>query len=198
MQALHYTMRLWLNTEKKSHFDLKIWIAGGTKTKTPSNWKIYESNWLDIESQIDSILRVKLTRNWESYWLEIESQIDSKLRVKLTIWFSILNQFTSNILQSLGIRGRILSPLVTQLFRSKWLYFSFSEIVLWIELMHSFPSLSSLGSNNRGLAKLFESMKSYFTSHTDLKEVSTQEIGCIHHVWKIKIHPRNLDYIWFV
>ena len=41
--------------KKWSHFDLKIWVTGGTKigTRIPSNWKIFESNWLDIESQID-------------------------------------------------------------------------------------------------------------------------------------------------
>ena len=36
------------------------------------------------------------------------------------------SQFDSNILQLLGISGRILVPKVTQLFRSKWLPFSFS------------------------------------------------------------------------
>ena len=38
---------------------------------------------------------------------------------------SIASQFDSNILESLGIQGRILVPPVTQLFRSKWLQFIF-------------------------------------------------------------------------
>ena len=75
--------------EKWSHFDLKSWVTGGTKIRPviPSNWKIFESNWLSISSQFDS-----------------------------------------NILQLLRITGRILVPPVTQLFRSKWLIFSFSDL----------------------------------------------------------------------
>ena len=38
-----------------------------------------------------------------------------------------MSQIDSNILQLLGISGRILVPPMTQLFRSKWLIFSFSE-----------------------------------------------------------------------
>ena len=39
--------------KKWSHFDLKSWVTGGTKIRPgiPSNWRIFESNWLDIESQ---------------------------------------------------------------------------------------------------------------------------------------------------
>ena len=44
------------------------------------------------------------------------SQIDSILRVKLSIWLK-------NILQLLGIPGRILVPPDTQLFRSQWFHF---------------------------------------------------------------------------
>ena len=42
--------------KKLSHFDLKSWVTGGTKIRygIPSNWKIFESKWLDIESQFDS------------------------------------------------------------------------------------------------------------------------------------------------
>ena len=40
-------------------------------------------------------------------------------------WLSISSQFDSNILQLLGIPGRILVPPATQLFRSKWLHFFF-------------------------------------------------------------------------
>ena len=73
-------------TKKKwSHFELKSWVTGGTKiwSGIPCNWRIFEPNWIAIESQIDSPLRVKLTRHWESNWLAIESQIDSLLR---SIW----------------------------------------------------------------------------------------------------------------
>ena len=73
---------------------------------------------------------VKLTRYWD--W-------------QLTIWLSTSSQFDSNILQLLGIPGRILVPPVIQLFRSKLLHFlfqwwgSFFETldleVLWSYLM---------------------------------------------------------------
>ena len=90
----------------------------------------WASIWLYIESQFDSILRVNLTLYWESIWLDIEGQFDSILRVNLTrYWESIRldieSQFDSNILQLLGIPGRILLPPVTQLLRSKWLIFFF-------------------------------------------------------------------------
>ena len=72
--------------KKWSHFDQKSWVTGRTKIwpGIPSNWRIFESNWLDIESQLDS-----------------------------------------NILQLLGIPGRILVLPVTRLFRSKWHHFVF-------------------------------------------------------------------------
>ena len=92
--------------KKWSHFDLKSWVAGGTKIKPGilSNWWIFESNllrvkltiWLSISSQFDSkksssnffvkvcpILRVNLTLNIESIWLSISSQFDSQCRVNL-------------------------------------------------------------------------------------------------------------------
>ena len=77
--------------------------------------RYWESNWLDIESQIDSILRVKLTRYWKSNWLDIESQIDSILRVKLTRywesnWFDIESQIDS-----------ILRVKLTRYWESNWL-----------------------------------------------------------------------------
>ena len=54
------TNKCHLHWKKKlSHFDLKSWVTGGTKIwpGIPSNWRIFESNWLDI--------------NWESIWLDI-------------------------------------------------------------------------------------------------------------------------------
>ena len=94
--------------EKWSHFDLKSWVTGGTKiwSGIPSYWRLFDSNWLDIESQVNS------------NWLDIESQIGLN-------WLDIESQFDSNILQLLGIPDRILIPPVTQLFRSKWLHFFF-------------------------------------------------------------------------
>ena len=52
--------------KKWSHFDLKNWVTGGTNIQPgiPSNWRIFESNWLDIESQF------VLTLNIESIWLK--------------------------------------------------------------------------------------------------------------------------------
>ena len=49
-----------------------------------------------------------MTRYWESIW-----------------------QFNSNILQLLGIPGRILVPPMTQFFRSKWLHFCFVQWLVW-------------------------------------------------------------------
>ena len=48
----------------------------------------------------------------------------SKWRIFESNWLSISSQFDSNILQFLGIPGRILVPPVTQLYRSKWLHLS--------------------------------------------------------------------------
>ena len=91
-----YVCKLWYTERKKlSHFDIKswVWVTCGTKIRPGKvgNWRIFESKWLNTESQIDSTLRVKLTQHWESNWLNIESligsrlsQIGSILRVKLT------------------------------------------------------------------------------------------------------------------
>ena len=42
--------------KKSSHFELKSWVTGSNKIRLgiPCNWRIFESNWLDIESQFDS------------------------------------------------------------------------------------------------------------------------------------------------
>ena len=66
--------------EKGSHFDLKSWVTGGIKIwpKVPSNWRIFKSNWLDIESQINNVTLniesicqiVNFTLNVESIWLK--------------------------------------------------------------------------------------------------------------------------------
>ena len=68
----------------------KIWVTSRTKILAgiPSNWRIFESNWLDIESQIVNL--------------------------------------TQNILKLLGIPGRILVLLVTQILGQNDSIFSFS------------------------------------------------------------------------
>ena len=85
--------------KKLSQVDLKSWVTGGTKIRPgiPSNWRIFEWNWLLISSQFDSQYRVNFT------------------------------QVFSNYSQLLGIPVRILVSPVTQLFRSTWLNFFFSE-----------------------------------------------------------------------
>ena len=97
-----YVCKLWYPERKKlSHFDMKSWVTCGTKIRPrkEGNYRIFESNWLNIKSPIDSTLkpnwlnitspidstlRVQLTQHWESNWLNIEIQIGSTLRVKLT------------------------------------------------------------------------------------------------------------------
>ena len=104
-----------IHREKKLiHFDIKSWVTCGFKIRPGKvdNWRIFESKWLNIKSQIESTLRVKLTQHWESNWLNIESQIYSTLRVKLTQhlkvkltqlcesnWLNIESQIDSNIFQ---------------------------------------------------------------------------------------------------
>ena len=147
------------------HVDLKSWVTSGTKIRPgiSSNLRIFESIWLSISSQfyfqyrvnlsfnIESIwlsissqfvfqYRVNWTLNIESIWLSISSQFDSQYRVNLTlniesIWLSISSQFDSNILQLLGIPGRILVPPVTQLFRSKWFHFFFQWACIHLHYM---------------------------------------------------------------
>ena len=50
-------LQFYCNTERKkwNHFDLKSWVTGGTEIRPgiPNNLWIFESNWLDIESQFD-------------------------------------------------------------------------------------------------------------------------------------------------
>ena len=114
-----HVCKLW----KLSHFDRKSWVNSGTKIRQGKvgNWNI----WV----KLTQTLRVKLTQHWESNWLNIESQIDSTLRVKLTQHWD-WRQIDSNILQLPTLLGRILVPPLTQLFRSKWLNFFSKCIVL--------------------------------------------------------------------
>ena len=80
-------------------FNIESHIDSKLRVKLTQHW---ESNWLNIENQIDSTLRIKLTQHWESYWFNIESHIDSKLRVKLTQhwesnWLNIVSQIDSTL-----------------------------------------------------------------------------------------------------
>ena len=73
-------MQLW--KKKWNHFDLKNWVTGGTKIRPeiPSNWRIFDLNWLSISSLFDSnilqILRIPdrtsvppVTQFFRSKWL---------------------------------------------------------------------------------------------------------------------------------
>ena len=68
--------------KKWSHFDLKNWVTSGSKIwpGIPSNFRIFESNWLDIESnwQFDSQYRVNLTQiiHLIHQWLNFLGQND--------------------------------------------------------------------------------------------------------------------------
>ena len=164
LQAIWYTEK-----KKISHFDPKSWVTWGTKIRPSKvgNWRIFESNWLNIKSQIDSALRVKLTQHWESNWLNIESQTDSTLRVKLTQhwesnWLNIESQIGSTMSQIgstmrvkftqifSNLPGRIIISPVTQLLRSKWLNFfsRFRERKNWVIWTKKFGSNFSSASDS--------------------------------------------------
>ena len=64
-------------------------------------------------------------KSWVTGRTIIRPGIPSNCRIFESNWIS--SQFESNILQLLGIPGRIIVPPVTQLFRSKWLHFSVSS-----------------------------------------------------------------------
>ena len=66
LPEFHFSLLCFIHRKKKwSHFDLKSWVTGGIKIwlGIPSSWRIFESNWLDIESQFDwNILQYSVTR----------------------------------------------------------------------------------------------------------------------------------------
>ena len=110
-----------------------------TRTRIQSNCWIFESNWLDIESQIDLILRVKLTRYWESNWLDIENKIVNLTLNIESIWLKY-SAITLN-------PGSSSSSPVTQLFSSKWLHFFFQCIVSHLFFLNTIPENSKVLSN---------------------------------------------------
>ena len=108
----------------------------------------WESNWFNIESQVDSTLKVKLTQHWKSSRLNIESQIYSTIRIKMT------QHWKSNWLKYLP--GRIIIPPVTQLLRSKWLNF-FSRCTArknWVILTYNVGSNFSSASDSTFTVKM--------------------------------------------
>ena len=142
--------------KKLSHFELKSWVTCGIMIRPGkvSNLRIFESIGLSMLSQLDSQCWVNWTLNVESIWLSMLSQFESQCWVNLTpivepiwlsmlsqldsqcwvsltlnvksIWLLMLSRFDSNILQLPTLPGRILVPLVTHLFMSKWLNFFLS------------------------------------------------------------------------
>ena len=140
--------------KKWSHFDLKSWVTGGTKIwpGIPNNWRIFESNWLDIESQIDN-----LTLIIELIWLSISSQFDSQYRVNLTLSIeSQTCQFDSDywVKLTLNIESIWLSVSslklvnLTLIIESNWLSISsqfdsqyrVSNLSIWLSISSQFNS----------------------------------------------------------
>ena len=71
--SLVFKVRVDHWNKKRSHFDLKSWVTGCTKIRPgiPSNWRIFELKWLEIDSQyrvkIDSQYRVNFTQIFSNY-----------------------------------------------------------------------------------------------------------------------------------
>ena len=65
----------------------------------------------------------KLKEKWSHFDLKCWVTGGTNIRQGIMSNWRISSQFDSNILQFLGIPGRIFVPPVTQLFRSKWLDF---------------------------------------------------------------------------
>ena len=103
-KRIMFNSRLVIHWKKKwSHFDLKSWVTGKTKIRhgIPSNWKIFESNWLDIESFIINLTQIfsnwllgipgrilvpPVTQLFGSKWLHFFFQCRSALNVGDSIW----------------------------------------------------------------------------------------------------------------
>ena len=149
-----YVCKLWYTErEKISHFDIKSWVTCGTKIRPGKvgNWRIFESNWLNIKNPIDpnilklltynspsdSTFNVKMTFfsrctesvNWVIYPKKVKSNFnsasDSTFRVKMTQFFLSVHWQRKLSHFTLKKLSQILIPPVTQLLGSKWLnYFS--------------------------------------------------------------------------
>ena len=111
-----------LELPKERYAERKNWVILTWKVESLVEPKFNPGFWVIGEylSQNDSQYRVNLTLNIESIWLSISSQFYSQYRVNLilnidTIWIKY-SPMTRN-------PGSNFSSPVTQLFRSKWLYF---------------------------------------------------------------------------
>ena len=88
-----------------------------------------------VKKQRDSIPHRK--KKWSHF--DLKSWVTGGTKIQPRYWVSISNclsisiQFDSNILQLLGIQGRILAPPVTQLFRSKWLHSFFQYLQVFLQ-----------------------------------------------------------------
>ena len=87
---------------------------------TDDRFQLYNErkNGVILTCKVESLVELKFDPEFRVIG-EYLSQIDSILRVKLTITLSISSQYDSNIFLLFGIPGKILVPPVTQLFRSK-------------------------------------------------------------------------------
>ena len=84
--------------KKWSHFDLNTWVSGGTKIRPgiPSNWRIFESNRLDIESwlKIDYQYRVNLTQIFSTYLESVEFLVPLVTQFFRSKWLHFFFQST--------------------------------------------------------------------------------------------------------
>ena len=81
-------------------------------------------------SELKFFKRSLMPLHWKKKWshFDLKSWVTGGTKIRpeiVLIWLSILSHFDSNIIQLIGIPGRILVPTVTQLFWSKWLHFFF-------------------------------------------------------------------------
>ena len=130
-QQLNIIIPIQSSARKKlSHFDLKNWIPGGIKIRPeiPSNWRIFESNWPDVESQFDSNVLQLLGISGQI----LVCQFDSQNRVNLTQIFSNYSEFRVEFyfhqwLKLLGQNGSFFS-----LCTAKHFFVSVFECIWWI------------------------------------------------------------------
>ena len=90
-----------------SHSDLKSWVTDETKIRPGilSNWRIFESNWLDIESQFKlTQYRVNLTQIFSNY-------SDSRVEFHFHQWLKFLGQNDSIFSSSVRWKYRLLISL---------------------------------------------------------------------------------------
>ena len=118
-----------------------------------ANWRIFESNWLDIESQIDLISRFKLTWYRDSNWLDIEIQSDLILRVKLTIWLSsqILTIWLSSQILTIWLSSQLLTQIFSNYSESRIEFFFFRQWLNFLgqnDFIFSFSVVTSVQAGN--------------------------------------------------